>query len=110
MKVFSSDSRTVEMWGPTASVKVLSGALKNTDSEDWLLTNFAIGAKEIVDVRQCFDDVSYIYAMGNNQSECEITMVFAIFIGRKNCKGKSNLEALKRGMDAYVERRISQNI
>ena len=110
MKVFSSkdDTRSVVAWGPTASVKVIVPALEGVIDDTWLLTGFQVGAREIVDVRQCFNDVSYIYALGNDQSSCAITLIFTIFIGMKECQGVSMTSSIASGLDAYVESRISQ--
>lgn len=109
MKVFSSDSRGVEVWGPTAAVDVKVDALGGVVDNSWILVNFAVGAREIVDVRQCFDDMSFIYALGNNQSNCQISLTFAIFIGTISCNGRNNTEAIEAGLSAYVSKRISQN-
>lgn len=108
MKVFSSDSRGVEAWGPTAAVDVKVDALGGVVDNSWILVNFAVGAREIVDVRQCFDDMSFIYALGNNQSNCQISLTFAILIGTKFCKGNNNTAAIEAGLSAYVSSRISQ--
>jgi hypothetical protein len=110
MKVFSSDSRGVEAWGPTAAVDVNVDALGGVVDNSWILVNFAVGAREIVDVRQCFDDMSFIYALGNNQSNCQISLTFAILIGTKFCKGSNNTAAIEEGISAYVSNRISQRI
>ena len=110
MKVFSSDSRGVEAWGPTAAVDVQVDALGGVVDNSWILVNFAVGAREIVDVRQCFDDMSFIYALGNNQSNCQISLTFAILIGTKFCKGNNNTAAIEAGLSAYVSSRISQRI
>ncbi len=108
MDIFSGNSKGVVAWGPTASVTVRVDALEGIVNDRWILTNFSIGAKEIVDVRQCFNDVSYIYALGNDQSSCAITLTFAIFIGQKSCTGESNTSAIEIGMKRYVNNRISQ--
>lgn len=108
MQVFSKDSRGVEAWGPTASVNVKADALGGIVDNTWILVNFAVGAREIVDIRQCFDDVSFLYALGNNQSSCQISLTFAILIGRKWCKGANNTSAIEEGLDAYVKSRVSQ--
>ena len=108
MKVFSADTDSIEVWGPTASVDVSISALGSIVNNTWLLVNLSAGAREIVDVRQCFNDVSVIYALGNNQGQCVLTLTFAIFIGRKNCKGGDNTEALKSGFGQYVSNRISK--
>lgn len=108
MFVFSSDSRGIEAWGPTASVEVVVDALGGIVDDTWVLVNFAVGAREIVDIRQCFNDVSYLYALGNNQSSCQITLTFAIFIGRLSCKGEDlTSHSLEDGLDAYVAGRVS---
>lgn len=107
MKIFSSDSRAIEAWGPTASVIVHVEALGSVVDKSWVLVNFSIGAREITDIRQCFDDVSYIYALGNNQAQCAMSLTFAIFIGRKNCKESNNISAIEDGLSAYIDRRIS---
>lgn len=108
MTVFSSDSRGVEAWGPTASVNVKVEALGGIVDKSWILVNFSVGAREIVDVRQCFDDMSFIYALGNNQSNCQMSMVFAILIGKKKCQGNNNTSAIASGLEAYARSRISK--
>ena len=111
MKVFSADTDSIEVWGPTASVDVSISALGSIVNNDWLLVNLSAGAREIVDVRQCFNDVSVIYALGNNQGQCLMTLTFAIFIGQKNCLSvrNSNTVALANGFDKYASKRISKN-
>lgn len=109
MKVFGSDSGKIKIYGPTASVKVNVEALGGIVGDSWILADFHVGAKEIVDVRQCFNDVSYIYALGNNQAKCEISLTFAIFIGRKNCEGVDNTSAIDKGIKEYAKKRISKS-
>ena len=75
----------------------------------WVFTNFAIGAKDIVDVRQCFDDVSFIYALGNNQAQCAMSLTFAVFLGSKNCGGGDNTGSLASSLAAYEAQRISRH-
>lgn len=108
MLVFSKDSRGVEAWGPTVSVAVNIEALGNIVDDSWILVNFAIGAREIVDIRQCFNDVSFIYALGNNQSSLNLTLTFAILVGTRKCKGDNNMGTLSAGMRRYFLNRISQ--
>ena len=110
MTIFSSDSRGIEAWGPTASVDVKCHALGDIVDDTWILVNFAIGAQEIVDIRQCFSDVSFLYALGNNQSACQMTLTFAILIGRRDCEGDGNTSAIQDGLEAYVKSRISQDV
>ena len=111
MKVFSAYTDSIEVWGPTASVDVNIDVLGDIVNNDWLLVNLSAGAREIVDVRQCFNDVSVIYALGNNQGQCVMTLTFAIFIGQKNCISvkNSNTVALAHGFDKYASKRISKN-
>lgn len=108
MRIFSKDSRSVEAWGPTASVVVKCKALENVVDKTWILVNFAIGATEITDVRQCFGDVSFIYALGNNQAQCRMTMTFLVLIGTKRCRGKNNTSAITAGFRSYCLNRISK--
>ena len=109
MKIFSSNTGTIEAWGPTASVDVKASALEGVVDNTWILVNFSIGAREITDIRQCFDDVSYIYALGNNQGQCAMSLTFAILIGLENCKGSENgnTAAIENGLSAYIKSRIS---
>lgn len=109
MTVFTTDSRGVEAWGPTASVDVRISGLGNFIGDSWLLTNMSVGANEIVDVRQCFNDVAYIYALGNRQSSCRMSLTFAIFIGRRCNSGNENTQAISDGLSAYVKSRISKS-
>ena len=108
MTIFTSDSRGIEAWGPTASVSVKVSALGSIVDNSWILVNFALGAREIVDVRQCFNEVAYIYALGHNQGACQMTMTFAVLIGSKKCSGRNNTSALKDGLRQYVLNRISK--
>lgn len=108
MKVFSSDVGFIDVWGPVSYVDVKASALGGVVNDSWLLVNFAIGAREITDIRQCFDDVSYIYALGNNQAQCAITLNFVIFIGRRNCIGFNNTDKITDGLSAYINNRISK--
>lgn len=109
MIVFSSDSKKgVVTWGPTASVSVRVEAIDDVINESWLLTDVRVGAREIVDVRQCFNDKAVIYALGNNQGQSVISLGFVIFIGRKFCKYGNNTVALKNGLGDYFENRISK--
>lgn len=112
MKIFSSDSRAIEVWGPTASVDVRAKALEGVVDNTWILVNFSVGAREITDIRQCFNDVSYIYALGNNQAQCLISLTFAILIGLHNCESSENANtaAIENGFSKYVESRISTEV
>ena len=83
-------------------------ALGNVVDDTWILVNFSLGAREIVDVRQCFNEVAFIFALGHNQSECRMSMTFAVMIGRRRCKGQNNTAALHAGLRQYVLNRISK--
>lgn len=106
MQVFSKDSRGVEAWGTIASADVKVSALDGVVDNSWILTSFAVGAREIVDIRQCFGDVSFLYALGNKQASCSLTLTFMVLIGRKSCKGNHNMDAVSSGLEAYVFKRI----
>ena len=108
MDVFSSNGSGVVAWGPVASVNVKLSALQDLIDDSWILVNFEFGAKEITDVRQCFNEVSYIYALGNDQNQSRMTMTFAIFIGAKECKGDNNMTAIGSGVTEYLDKRISK--
>lgn len=113
MDVFSigGKGKSVKIWGPIASVSVKAGGLGSIGRKgsDWLLEGVQVGAKEIVDVRQCFNDVSYIYALGNNQNSCIMSLSFLVFIGTENCSGDNNTDAIMKGIEEYKNNRISQN-
>ena len=108
MLVFSSNSEVV-VWGPTASVDVKIDALSDIVDDTWVLEDMHVGAHEITDIRQCFGDISFIYALGNNQAQCAMTLSFVVLIGRKECKTGSSLDAVQKGIDAYKSARISQH-
>lgn len=108
MTVFSSDSRGIEAWGPTASVAVKCEALGSVIDDSWILVDFSLGAQEITDIRQCFNDVSFIYALGNDQRQSRMTMTFAVFIGSRKCSGQNNTKAIADGFRSYVLNRISK--
>jgi len=108
MRVFDSDGRETVIWGPTASVEVNVPAMGSVIWKDsWVLDGVTIGAKEIVDVRQCFGDVAYIYALGNDQGKCLISLSFVIFLGKKNCTEGTPFESIDDGLSAYAGNRIS---
>lgn len=107
MTVFSSNSSTVEAWGPTASVTVTVPGFTDVVNDSWLLTGFNVNAREITDIRQCFNDMSYVYALGNDQQVCTITLEFVIFIGRKECGDDDNTKSIGMGMADYAKNRIS---
>ena len=109
MQIFSSNSKGIVTWGPTASVNVSIGALGSIVDDTWILVGLSMGMKEITDVRQCFDDVSYIYALGNDQGNCVMELSFAVFIGRRECQGGDNTSAMNDGIAAYLKSRISKN-
>lgn len=108
MDVFSSNGSGVVAWGPVASVNVKLSALQDLIDDSWILISFEFEAKEMTDVRQCFNEVSYIYALGNDQSQSRMTMTFAIFIGAKECKGDNNMTAIGSGFSNYLDNRISK--
>lgn len=113
MDVFSigGKSKPVKVWGPIASVSVKAGGLASIgrNGSDWLLEGVQVGAKEIVDVRQCFNDVSYIYALGNDQGQCRMVLMFMVFVGTEDCSGDNNTDAIMEGIVEYKNGRISQN-
>ena len=109
MDVFGGKGKSVEVWGPTASVEVKAAALGSVVGDSWLLEGVTIGAKEIVDVRKCFEDVAYIYALGNDQGRCVIVLNFVVFIGQKDCGQGQGFEAVEAGLRAYAKGRISQS-
>lgn len=108
MRIFSNSARGIVAWGPMASVSVSVGVLGGLVDDDWVLTNFRINAKEITDIRQCFDDTSYIYALGNDQVQCTMSLTFAIFLGKKNCNLGNNTKAINSGLSKYESNRISK--
>lgn len=109
MDVFSKDTTPIRIFGPTAGVHVSISGFGEVvgKGKPWMLVDMRVGASEIVDVRQCFGDVSFLYALGNNQSRCAISLTFAILIGRECLKGNHNTKTIKDGLDAYVANRIS---
>ena len=110
MNIFSSSGAKAYAWGPTASVSVRVPALGGVVDNSWILVGCGIDAREIADVRQCFNDVSYIYAMGNRQSYCQLTLTFVVMIGQQWCSGFSdNFSAISAGIKAYRSRRISKH-
>lgn len=110
MEIFGSTGKSVVAWGPTASVTVSVPALGSVVNDSWILTGVNLGAKEIVDVRQCFNDISYIYALGNDQGRCLASLSFIVFLGRKNCEGGGdNFKTIEQGVDSYKSNRISKN-
>lgn len=108
MTVFGSDkSRGVKIWGPTAGVEVRVDALGSVVDKTWVLESVSVGAREIVDVRQCFNDVSFIYALGNSQANCAINLTFVIYIGK--CSGGDGTQSITDGLKQYVGSRISKS-
>jgi len=110
MEVFKigESSKPVLVWGPIASLSMKVDGVEGMVSNDWILVGMQVGAKEIADVRQCFNDVSYIYALGNDQGRCGISLSFMVFIGTKNCNGTDNMKTIKHGMEYYKDNRISR--
>ena len=108
MDVFGGNGKGVEVWGPAASVEVKAEALGSIIGNSWILEGVNIGAKEIVDVRKCFEDVAYIYALGNDQSRCIIVLNLVVFIGEKDCKKTKGFNAVNEGLTAYYNGRISE--
>ena len=111
MRIFSPSSKTIVAWGPTAAVNVKISALGSVVDDTWLLTNLSVGMREITDVRQCFNETSYIYALGNNQSSCSIGLTFVIFIGTRDCRGNGNSAVgnIADGLNMDLKNRISRN-
>lgn len=110
MQIFRSGIVGFKAYGPTASVNVNIGGFGGLIGDSWFLTDFRIGAREITDVRQCFNDVSVIYALGNNQSQCAISLTFAVMFGPENCNEVgSNLDDIKTAVTTYKGNRISKN-
>lgn len=108
MNIFGPTASTNITWGPNVSADVSIAALGGIVNDSWFLVNLHAGAKEIVDVRQCFNDVSFIYALGNNQSQCAISLTFVVFLGGKNCKDEDGTANIQAGFQQYVKSRISQ--
>lgn len=110
MRIFSSASKGIVVWGPTAAVNVKIKALGSVVDDTWILVNLSVGMKEITDIRQCFNETSYIYALGNSQGNCSITLTFVIFIGTKECKGDGNSAVgnISDGLNMYLKNRISK--
>lgn len=111
MKVFDRDGSNINIWGATASVSVIVDAVPDIDNT-WVLSDVRIGAQEIVDVRKCFNDESYIYALGNDQGRCSISLTFAVFCGtcRNGSDGGQSMSAIGAGVSSYKSSRISKNV
>lgn len=97
--------RPIKIWGPAVGIKVKIPAL---GGGSWVLSGLSIGAKEITDVRQCFGDISFIYALGNDQDKCRITLDLLIFLGKEYCAIGNNSKAIGSCLSAYSRKRISQ--
>lgn len=113
MEVFGANKRNnnIRVWGPTASTVVQVSALGSVVEQSWVLTNMSVSAREIVDVRQCFNDVSYIYALGHDQRQCSLTLTFAITLGSCSSGGQNSSGGtvpIYDGFNSYVGNRISQ--
>ena len=108
MEVFTSNSRPHTVWGPLAAINVSSFALDGLigAGKPWVLVDFKANAKEIVDVVQCFNDAAFIYALGNDQQRCLISMTFLVFISK--CEDDKT-DTLQQGMEKYKSNRISQH-
>lgn len=106
-----NDQVDVVAWGPTATVRVRIPALEGLINDSWMLTSLSLNAQDIVDIRQCFNDVSYIYALGNDQQRCALSLYFVILLGRRNCRPTStdNFGAISEGLKKFVTTRISNN-
>lgn len=109
MNVFGGSGTGVKVWGPTASTTVTVSALNSLADSSWILTGISIGAKEIVDVRQCFNDISFLYALGNDQGQCRMSMSFLVFFGKENCNGEGGMSSIESGIKAYSSARISNH-
>ena len=109
MDIFFQDSRATKIWGPTASTTVEVEALNDVVNDKWVLAGMTMGAKEIVDVRQCFNDTSFIYAFGNDQSSCQMSLLFMIYIGKCKKEDMSQMENVVKGYEQYKKTRISEN-
>ena len=109
-------AKDVVAWGPTAVTKVKVSAFSDGEKssgiidDTWVLSNFSIGAHEIVDIRQCFNDVSFMYALGNDQRRCSASLTFIVFVGEKCGDTEAgSFSAVKKGLAKYSEKRISLN-
>lgn len=112
MEVFRTNApKSVRINGPMTKVTVNVPALKSVvgskSTSTWMLMDMHYGAREIVDVRQCFNDVSFIYALGNKQEACVISLKFAVFLG--SCGGGDGTKNIKLGLESYIGGRISNN-
>lgn len=91
------------VWGPTASITVKAPALGGVVDKSWVLVDMRASAREIADIKQCFDDVSFIYALGNDQAKCVMSLTFLIFISK--C-GQDQTGNITSGFESYKQRRI----
>lgn len=109
MDIFGKSGGDIAVWGATASVDVQISAIPDAEST-WVLADVRVGAQEIVDVRKCFNDESYVYALGNDQGRCQIVLTFAIFCGtcRSGAGEGRSMEAVGSGLESYKTHRISQ--
>ena len=108
MDVFGANGSNITVWAPPSGVAVSMPFLGGIVGDTWLVTGLQIGAKEITDIRQCFNDVSYVYALGNDQRQCIMSVSFVVMIGKKECKDGDPLASIKDGLEAYGGTRISQ--
>lgn len=108
MNVFSANQSSVEVWAPPSGVSVSIDGFGEV-GYSWFVSNVTVNAREITDIRQCFNDVSYIYALGNDQRQCNISVSFVVMIGSYKCFGSDALENIDSGLLSYEQNRISQN-
>ena len=109
MVIFGEDpKKSVHVWGPISSLKVTIDSFPPVESDEWALVGMETAANEVVDIRRCFNDETYLYALGNDQGRCRFSLSFVVFLAGEECDESKAFNALQKGIDDYAANRISK--
>ena len=100
--IFGADGKSnVQVWGPLVGAEVKMDGIGGLDGEGCALIGFRINAQEIVDIRKCFNDELYLYALGNDDSRGAIELIFLVHLQGGKCDGQSSANPVKAAYESY---------
>ena len=105
--IFGPAGLTTKMMIPRGSASWgLEDIVSKGDYDNVLLLSFAVADQEIVDVRQCFDETTHIFAFGRNAGASVMEISFLVFLYDGCRKSKYKWAKLSEIREKYNKARV----
>lgn len=108
--VFKSSKAAVRVFGPLATESVHISGIDVWNDDRWALIGASYNYREILDVRQCFNDTAFLFALGNNLSAGRMELSFLVFLSEPGCSPGGEFKAIKDAIESYRSERVSNKL